>query len=334
MGEKIRFPDLGLLDPLGTPVVVSGEEVCGQVGLGLLGGELVGERLAGRWVCSWSVRLEFGIGRGLQPVCLALVPLGPALRLDVRAHLGVEEDDGGFVAPWESEVDLAGTGVGGQAAVVEDVTGVLAGLTALGGEVAASGMGNGVNLAVFEGGLGVAEDEVDFSLDVAVLEELAGGVAGGLLAGFGAGHQGVLLAEEADVAQDGAVGGDGEGNGLGAGTAGLAPVVGDGEVLGVEVVAGDEDCRGTGGSAGVGGAVVVDDDDFGRIFVDAAQLDVGAVDVDDLAVDAGADADDGTFGRGGLDGLVDGAEVGHGAGVFSADGEGDGGGGEAGAGLG
>jgi hypothetical protein len=93
-----------------------------------------------------------------------------------------------------------------------------------------------VDLVVVEDGGGVAEDEVDAAFDVGVDVVLAAEV----------GEEGVLVAEEAAVLEDGAVGAHGGGDGL----AGVAGGVLEGEVVGLEVVAVDLGGLGEEGAAG------------------------------------------------------------------------------------
>ncbi len=75
-----------------------------------------------------------------------------------------------------------------------------------------------MNLAAIKDLLGVAEDEVDVTLDVAVCEVLASSEAGAgvgrRVAGLRVGVKGVLVAEQANVTKDFAVADDAQRDGL------------------------------------------------------------------------------------------------------------------------
>ena len=106
----------------------------------------------------------------------------------------------------------------GDLAVDDDVAGGLIGRGAgLRGEIAGA---VGVDLGAVEDGSGVAEDEVDSTFDVGVEVVLAAVV----------GEEGVLMAEEAAVLEDGAVGADSDGDGLTSVSGGVFK----GDVVGLE----------------------------------------------------------------------------------------------------
>ena len=128
-----------------------------------------------------------------------------------------------------------------------------------------TGCSERADLAAVEERAGVAEDEIHVAFDVAVREILAAAV----------GVEGVLVAEEADVAEDGAVAGDLDCDGLrtfGKRTVARVAVF-KGEVLGIEIVAGDGGGGGERGAAGGAVGVVVGDDDVLGIGAESAQLD-------------------------------------------------------------
>ncbi len=131
-----------------------------------------------------------------------------------------------------------------------------------------------------EDGGGVAEDVVDAAGDEAVEVVLAAEV----------GEEGVLMAEEADVLEDGAVGADGGGDGL----AGVAGGVFEGEVVGFEAVAVDLGGFGEEGAAGGAGVEGVGDDGVFGLGAEAEEGDVPVVlgDDDALVVGAGGDLDE------------------------------------------
>ena len=205
---------------------------------------------------------------------------------------GVDEDDTGIGAPGAAEAHgFAGefvTGdaaveVTGDAAVEDDVAGGLGGGGAgVSGEVAGA---VGMEFGAVEDGGGVAEDEVDAALDVGVDVVLAAVV----------GEEGVLVAEEAAVLEDGTVGADGGGDGL----AGIVCCVLKGEVVGLEAVAVDLGGLGEEGSAGGPGVQGVGDDDLLRGLAHAEEGDVGVVlgDDDALVIGAGGDLDEDAAGR-------------------------------------
>src|ERR1700733_1277228 len=103
-------------------------------------------------------------------------------------------------------------------------------------------MRSAMNLAVIKDRFAVAENEIDIALDIAVGKVLASGNAG-LAVGSAvatAGVERVLIAEKANVAEDGSIGSDQHRQRLrpdGDLGVGGVPVVGEGEVLGAEVVA-------------------------------------------------------------------------------------------------
>ena len=175
-----------------------------------------------------------------------------------------------------------------------------------------------------EDGGGVAEDEVDAAFDVGVDVVLAAVV----------GEEGVLMAEEAAVLEDGAVAAIGYGDGL----AGVAGGVLEGDVVGLEAGAVDLDGLGEEGAAGDFGVERVGDDDVVGGFAGADEGDVVVVlgDDDALVVGAGGDLDEdaagGAVGVGGgegvvIEGVLDGGEDGEvlvaGVGVWCRGGDSD-----------
>jgi len=165
------------------------------------------------------------------------VPLEPARRGDERVQLRLQENRAGVLLPWPAEVGLGGGG-GQQVrrrrhlAAVDGDAGVLVGvLPALRREdVALVGQRLArVQVAALQHDGGVAEDEVDGAVDVAVAEELPEGV-----------HvQRVLVAHEAAAVERRQVGAHAERHRLVLGRAGR---VLDRQVAGQEVVA-HHSCR-------------------------------------------------------------------------------------------
>ena len=126
---------------------------------------------------------------------------------------------------------------------------------------------DGVNLAVAEDGLGISENEVHVTFDVAIGEKLARRDTRSLfrLASFAAGKQRVLRAQNAHVAKHGAVAADGQRNGLRAlrsRLAVLAEVVGKGDAARKEVVSFYVNGRRIQRPAGGAGALIKNDDDL------------------------------------------------------------------------
>src|ERR1700728_4941856 len=140
-------------------------------------------------------------------------------------------------------------------------------------------MRSAMNLAVIKDRFAVAEYEIDIALDIAVGKVLASRNAG-LAIGSAvatASVERVLIAEEANVAEDGSVGSDQRGQRLrpdGDLGVGGVPVVGEGEVLGAEVVAaylggGRVQC-----AAGSAGTFIEGDDGLGSVRIASSEFDV------------------------------------------------------------
>src|ERR1700722_14841513 len=157
-----------------------------------------------------------GIVNGFDRMGLARMPLAPACWKDVRPHLGVEKNNSSVGTPRAAEPDARSARCRGQRAVVEDKAAIFGGIVfGLGGEKS-FGVGSAVNLAVVKNGFAVPENEVDVALNVAVSKVLAGG-GGGLAIGranSAASVERVLVAEEANVAEDGLIGSDQHGERL------------------------------------------------------------------------------------------------------------------------
>src|SRR5215469_10786717 len=161
------------------------------------------------------VRFVFAVGGGFE----ATAPFGPAVGGDLLFDVGVVEEDGRVVAPGAPQEYLVAVIGAGDLAVEEKVAGVFGReMLALRGDHDA-GARAGVQLAVFEDGLGIAEDVVDMAFDVAVVKVLARGFTGcgigGAAAGEAVGVKGVLAADQADTVEDGAVGTHEQGHSLG-----------------------------------------------------------------------------------------------------------------------
>ena len=192
-------------------VVSRKESLEGEAG-GFAGGELP----AGTGPGAGPLRAILGIEGSWQRGFAVVLPLVPALGVDLRGHLGVHEDDGGVGAPGTAEIDAGGALGGGDAAAIEDVPASFFGVVpALRGDHDRR-MSERVDLAAVEESQGIAEDEIHVAFDVALGEVLAGRFAGPLiaLAPLAVRVQRVLIAEEADAAEDGAIAGDLESDGL------------------------------------------------------------------------------------------------------------------------
>lgn len=213
-------------------------------------------------------------------------PVVPACRIELGRKLGIDEDDTRVRTPGAAECGRAmGEGHGfsagtiwivgyslfvgdGDPAVDDDVAGgLVGGCAGLRGKVADP---VGVELGAVEDSSGVAEDEVDAAFDVGVDVVLAAVV----------GEEGVLMADEAAVLEDGAVGAHSDSDSL----AGVAGGVLEGDVVGLEARAVDLDSFSKEGSASLFCIEAVGDDDvFGALTL-ADQCDVGVVRGDDDAL--------------------------------------------------
>ena len=92
--------------------------------------------------------------------------------------------------------------------------------------------------------------------------------------------------------EDGAVAGDEEGQclcALGSLLVSAIEVVLEGDVFGKEIVGGNVDGGGVKSAAVLAGAAIVDDDGLACIWIGAAHGDVGLVDGNHFAIDAGRD---------------------------------------------
>src|SRR5215831_15630345 len=128
-------------------------------------------------------------------------------------------------------------------------------------------MVDGVNHAVVENGLGIAEDEIHVAFDVAILEILARRPTGSLvsLAGAAGGEQSVLCAEKTHVAEDSTVPSHGKRDGLRAlrlQTVLLAEVILESEIGSRKVVCCNKDSCREKGTARTSRAVGIHDDGF------------------------------------------------------------------------
>jgi len=246
---------------------------------GFGGRQNVGVGIALPGVCSRTGGVVLSIVGSLDGVRLAGMPLAPTCGKNMSAHLCVEKNNFGMGTPGSSEPDVRNARRSGQSAVVEDKAAVLAGIVlGLGGEKAFC-VRRAVNFTMIKDGFAVAEDEVDVALDVAVGKVLPGGDAG-LAIGSAvatAGVESVLIAEEANIAEDGLIGRDQNGQRLRADgdllMSGI-PVVGEGEVLGAEVVSaylgsGRVEC-----AAGRASTLIEDDDGLGSVWIAAPKFDV------------------------------------------------------------
>src|SRR5581483_306126 len=126
-----------------------GEDVLSGVRLRLLLTQLLRPGHALRHISTRAGTAVFGVARRL--LSPRLLPVHPALRTDLLAHLAVDERRRRVRAPGPAEVDrrLLHRRVGGQLAVQEDVAEGLVLRGRSGGEIAAS---FAVDLAVVEDG--------------------------------------------------------------------------------------------------------------------------------------------------------------------------------------
>ena len=108
-------------------MVVPAKNAFGGVFRGLSGAELVGVGVTGGRVSAGAGGFVLGVEDRVEVVGLARVPLAPARGVNMRAHLGIEEDDGSIGAPWPAQEDVALAGLGDEAAMIEDEGGLLFG---------------------------------------------------------------------------------------------------------------------------------------------------------------------------------------------------------------
>src|SRR5438105_1460954 len=105
-------------------------------------------------------------------MCFARMPLRPAGRLQRRGDARINKDDGGKRSPRTAKENALRTGLGSNAAVIEDVPAFLPGIaTALGRKVDRLTRQR-VDLAIAEVCLRIAEDEINVALNVAIGEIL------------------------------------------------------------------------------------------------------------------------------------------------------------------
>src|SRR5690349_12016666 len=127
-------------------MVVSCEEGFEREAGGFGGGELA----PGGGARSGSLRLELGIEGSGEGGLAVVLPVTPAIGVDLGGQFGIQEDDGGIGAPWAAEIDAIGALFGGDAAVVEDIATLLFGVVAaLRGEHD-DGVGERVDFAAIE----------------------------------------------------------------------------------------------------------------------------------------------------------------------------------------
>src|SRR5262249_18279662 len=129
-----------------------------------------------------------------------LPPVVPAFGPDDRGHFGVEEDGAGVDAPGSAEIGFYFRRASDFAVGEHETVGLYVGRRS-GGDIAVA---QAMDVAFLEKGGGGAEDEIHVAGDVAVLKIMAAAI----------GENGVLPAEEAAMAEDGAVAVKTDGEGL------------------------------------------------------------------------------------------------------------------------
>src|SRR5215469_9168043 len=145
------------MDGRGVPVVFAAKENFGAELVGFGFREVLGPRDAGGGVGAGTFGIELSVESSLFGFGLA--PVAPTGGRDVVAHPAVEIDHARIVTPRPAERDVFHAGLGGEAAVLEDVALRTVGENAaLGRDVAGA---DRADLAMVEYGSGVTEDEVD-----------------------------------------------------------------------------------------------------------------------------------------------------------------------------
>jgi len=77
-------------------------------------------------MCAWAGGVGFGIEHCLDGMCFTGMPLAPAGRVDMAAHLRIEIDDRGIGTPRSAKIDGSGyIRATGKLAVVENEAGIL-----------------------------------------------------------------------------------------------------------------------------------------------------------------------------------------------------------------
>src|SRR5450759_4292415 len=116
--------------------------------------------------------LELAVTHRVHVVGLARVPLAPSRRLDVRAHLGIEKHHAGIRPPVTPQPHTGHPGRSRQFAPLEYERAVLPGGAFSLRRNVPDGVRRAPNLAAFEHRPGIAEDEIDVALNVAIHEIL------------------------------------------------------------------------------------------------------------------------------------------------------------------
>src|SRR5580658_556066 len=160
--------------------------------------------------CSGAAGVVFGIVSSFNRMRFARVPLAPACRYDVGAHLRIEKNNFGIWTPGPSEPDICSAGGSGQRAVVEDKTAVLSRIMLRLSSNKTFEVRSAVNLAVIKNRFAVSEDEINVALDVAMRKVLsrrnARFAVGRAVAA--AGVERVLVAEKTHIAEHGFIDSD------------------------------------------------------------------------------------------------------------------------------
>ena len=151
------------------PVVVAPQKDSRRILAGLFRRKKMRMRFALVVLRAGTGRVVLGIVHSVDGMCFAGMPFAPASRINMATHFRVEIDHSGVRPPWTAKIDFAGqAGICDQLAVVQDKSGVFAGIMSrLSSDVTAR-MGRAMDLAMVEDRLAIAEDKIDVPGDIAV----------------------------------------------------------------------------------------------------------------------------------------------------------------------
>src|SRR5215831_20079268 len=241
-------------------------------------------------------RCMFGIKRRLQSRRFSCMPLRPARGINFFVQLAVQKNHRCIRPPGTAEEQLSYFGIGGDSAMIEDVSTLLLRVSfALGCDVGLR-MRNYVDMAVIEDRLCVAKNEIHIAFDIAVVEILPRRNAGAGVAPArtACGKQRILRAQKADIAKNGAITAHGQRNGLR--TLRLqsmvpAVVVLERHVVGIKIVAGNKSGGGMECAARAVRAIGIDDYNFLGTVRETLQAHMWLGDVHNFAIDTRLDQD-------------------------------------------
>lgn len=294
------------------PVVVAAREDGGLKGAHLLRGKDLGMRIPLAWMRTLASRSVFGVESCIQRSRFAWMPFAPAGRINFFAHLRIEIDHGCIRPPWTAEKHVAFyIVVGSQFAPVDHEARIFIWIVLASGRDEAALMRRAVNLAMVENRFVVTEYKIDVSGDVAIGKILprCNAILSVWSTVAAAGIDRVLVAEEANVMEDGPIASDQQCQRLGSGgelrmrpiEVALEGDVFREEIIGRYIHGSRVQCATVRTSA-----AIVDHHGFGRVRICAAKLNVRLVDCQHFAVGSRSDQEQRSArGRRRVDGSLD-----------------------------